>query len=107
MRLAREIVTMYHSADAAEIAEAGFVQTFSEGGIPDDIHTVTVSPDALLQTVLVEQDVVPSNSEFRSLIDGGAITHIEKKKKITDAQATAQSGVYKIGKRRFIRIGLH
>ena len=36
MRLAREIVTMYHGAENAELAEKNFTETLSKGGNPEN-----------------------------------------------------------------------
>ena len=40
MRLAREIVTLYHGADAAAHAESQFTAVFTDGGVPEDITEV-------------------------------------------------------------------
>jgi tyrosyl-tRNA synthetase len=103
-RLAREIVSMYHSkADALE-AEKNFTQTFSEKGIPQDVSVIETNTDTLLVDVLLTHHVVSSKTEFRRLIDEGAIFHLEEHKKITNVQDVAHTGTYRIGKKRFIQI---
>ena len=104
MKLAREIVQMYHDEDAALSAEAQFTKTFSEGGVPDEVQTVSVSTDALLVDVLLEQGLVESKTEFRRLVESSAIMHTDSGAKVEDPGARAQAGIYKIGKRRFIKI---
>ena len=45
-RLARELVTLYHSADAAASAEAEFDKVFARKEVPDEIADFAVRPDA-------------------------------------------------------------
>src|SRR3989344_8242115 len=40
IRLAFEITKIYHGEKAAEEAEKNFIETFTKGGIPQDIKTV-------------------------------------------------------------------
>lgn len=107
MHLAREIVTMYHSADDAKKAEESFQSTFAKGEIPKDTKTVTVNIKVPLVDILMKQGLVASKSEFRRLVQEGAITfhgEIEEKKIIDPASLVDQSGALKIGKRRFLKI---
>src|SRR3989344_1389288 len=68
-----------------------FEETFSKGGIPKDIKTVEAGKDVPLAEILLENGLVSSKTEFNRLDKEGAINEIE-------------SGVYRIGKHRFIRI---
>jgi tyrosyl-tRNA synthetase len=104
MHLARELVTMYHGASEAQKAEQAFVGTFSEGGVPSDIQTIGVAAGTKLVDVALQQKIIASKSEWRRLVDEKAITELTTNQKITDQFAEAQSGTYKIGKRRFIKI---
>ena len=46
-----------------------------------------------------------SNTEFRRLVEEGAITILSNdNQKISDTQSLSQEGVYKIGKKRFVKI---
>jgi tyrosyl-tRNA synthetase len=104
MRLARELVEIYHSHEAALRAEKSFTMAFSEGGIPDDLVHVKVAADAKLVDVMVFQKIVASKSEWRRLIDERAVSIIETGEKIEDPYAFVQTGTYKIGKRRFLKL---
>ncbi len=105
MRLAREIVTLYHTAKAAQQAEDNFTNTFSKGGVPENIETISASKDSLLADVLVEKGIVASKTEWRRLVTENAVTETASNIKITDPFAKVESaGTYKIGKRRFIKI---
>jgi tyrosyl-tRNA synthetase len=106
MRLAREIVKMYHSEEAAEKAERSWVETFSQGGVPENIQELNSL--GLLKDTLVKNGVVASNSEFGRLLSAGAITRIDEdagENKITDAGTPASSGgIYRVGKHRFVKV---
>lgn len=105
MRLAREITEMYHGREKSEKAESAFENTFSKGGVPEDIATTTVSKGALLQTILKEQGLVESNSEYRRLVEAGAVSVVDTKEVITSSDSVVQeSCAYRIGKNRFIKI---
>ncbi len=106
MRLAREIVMMYHGAGEATKAEEQFTSTFGEGGIPSDIQEVQVQKNAVLVDVLIQTGVVASKTEWRRLVEDGAVTVPEKgHEKITDHNAiVSETVVVKVGKRRFIKI---
>lgn len=108
MRLAGEIVAIYHGEGARLIAEQDFITKFQKKEIPDDVPEVTVSKDTPLIDVFKNQGIVESNSEFRRLVEEGAITHLtNENQKISDTTVSAQEGVYKIGKKRFVKIVLN
>ena len=106
MRLARELVTMYHNKEAAQKAGESFVSTFSQGGVPQDVQEIKAA--GLLRETLVKNEIVPSNSEFSRLVLAGAIRRIDKSSgevKIGSANAPAPVGaVFRIGKHRFVKI---
>lgn len=105
MRLAKEIVEMYHGREKALSAEQTFVHTFSKGGIPEGVPEVSVKEGGLLVDVLLDQHIVPSKTEFRRLVDSRAIEHMESKKGIDSYEETIQkTGTYRIGKKRFIKV---
>lgn len=91
MRLAREIVKIYHGEDKAGEAEEFFENTFSKREIPTDIKTAKASKDESLAEIMVREGVVASKSEFARLEKAGAIEELE-------------NGVYRIGKHRFLKI---
>jgi tyrosyl-tRNA synthetase len=105
MRLAREIVSLYHGEDLAQIAEDNFVNTFSNREIPSDAPTVQVILGTKIVDVLLESEIVESKSDWRRLVEEGAVTNAETEEKISSVDETIESNiVLKIGKRRFIRI---
>jgi tyrosyl-tRNA synthetase len=74
MRLAREIVALYHSTDAARDAEDFFIETFSKGEVPADVPIVSVKMGTLLLDAIMESKLVESRSDGRRLFEQGAIS---------------------------------
>lgn len=91
VRLAKEIVEIYHGPDQAEKAEANFEETFSNKGVPKDIKTVKAEKGTPLVDILLKEELVASKTEFNRLEKDGAIKEIE-------------NGVYRIGKHRFLKV---
>src|ERR1035437_176646 len=105
MRLAREIVEMYHGNQKSKEAEEAFVNTFSKKGIPESVPEVEVSKGTPLIDVLVDQGLITSKGEFRRLIESGAVEHMEPGNPVSTIDfAITESGTYRIGKKRFIKI---
>jgi tyrosyl-tRNA synthetase len=104
-RLAREIVSTYHGEEAAETAQTAFVSTFSEGNVPDDIPVIRAPFGTPLVDLLLRAKLITSTSDWRRLIEQGAVKNTETDEKITDINAVfGQNTVLKIGKRRFLRL---
>ena len=104
MRLAREIVTLYHSADAAQKAEQAFVSTFQKGAVPNDVDEVVREKGETYADALVRAGIVVSKGELSRLFSAGAVSDAvtgEKYEKIHDAPGAT----LKIGKRRFVKLG--
>lgn len=105
MRLAREITTIYHGEAAAKEAEEGFNETFSKGGVPNDIEVVKAAQGSELVKVLLSQGLVESKTAWRRLVADGAVTNMDTGQKIESPDVKLEeSMVLKIGKHRFIKI---
>ena len=104
MRLAKEIITIIHNENKAKVAEQNFIKTFQKKEVPDQIKKVKAGVDGLLIDVLLSNKVVQSKTEFRRLINEGAISIIDEEEKITQVDELARPAVYRIGKKRFIQI---
>jgi len=104
MRLAREIVSVYHGDKKADKAEQNFVNTFQNKKVPEEVSEVVVEKGTPLLDVLLKNGLVKSKTEFRRLVKDGAIK-FEDGRKITDGSYKIIAGaVLKVGKRRFIKI---
>lgn len=77
-RLAREIVTMYHNANAAEKAEAEFGKVFGGKEAPSRMREVTVKKEKMnIVELVIAAGLVGSKNEARRLIEQGGI-HIQR-----------------------------
>ena len=112
MRLAREIVALYHGEAAAESAEESFKAVFQQGDIPDDIPELSLSPELLdekgcvwIVRMLTDLELCSSSSEARRLIDQGAVSIDHIKQEDTEAIIKVCKGMLvRVGKRRFARL---
>jgi tyrosyl-tRNA synthetase len=114
-RLARELVTLYHNAEAAKDAEKEFDRLFAKKGrgagwveqLPEKIpeYDVEVGDEGIgILALLVRTGLAASRSEARRLVEQGGV--LVDGKKISDYNALVQiveSAVLKVGKRRFAR----
>ncbi len=100
--LAKEIVSMYHSKEEADIAFINFHKVFTEGGVPDNV--IEVFSKGKLSDVLIENNIVSSKGEFKKLVSEKAIFFVDEKRIVSDFNENTQKGVYRVGKRRFIKI---
>ncbi|MBX7213487.1 MAG: tyrosine--tRNA ligase [Thermoflexales bacterium] len=105
MELAREIVTIFHDADAAARAERDFITRFREREVPENIPDVTVTGSLNIVDVIAEAKLAKSKGEARRLIEGGGVT--VDGRKVADWKETldlAQPVVLKVGKRQYARV---
>lgn len=104
MKLAREIVSTFCGPKQAELAEEKWEKTFSKKETPEDVEEIKTQKDTLLVDVMISGKIVSSKSDFRRLIEGGAITRLEDNTKIEDFNQKSKEGVYRVGKKRFVKI---
>ncbi|HAS84453.1 MAG TPA: tyrosine--tRNA ligase [Candidatus Yonathbacteria bacterium] len=105
LQLAEEIVSMYHGKDEAVRAREAFLSTFQKKEIPEDIEEI--KGEGKLGELLKSNEIVSSMTDWRRLVDEGAVKRLiegDDEEKITDDTLLATPGVYKIGKRRFVKI---
>ncbi|GAB1386110.1 tyrosine--tRNA ligase [Melaminivora sp.] len=104
--LAQEITTRFHSAQAADAAQADFSHR-SKGGIPDQIPEVQLSGVPLgIGALLKQANLAPSTSEAHRLIDGGGVR--VDGSPVSDKGLKLAAGCYvvQVGKRKFARVTL-
>lgn len=104
MRLAREIVTLYHSAEAAVDAEQHFITVFSRNELPADMPTAAVPATTDALEILVTLELAGSRAEARRLLEQGGVKVNNEKHPAWDAPLTLQAGdVIQVGKRKFVK----
>lgn len=102
VKLAKEIVKIYHGEKAALEAEENFQKTFSKGEFPDGAQILEVEKGEKIIDAVVGEKLVESKSEFRRLVENGAVSEYPDKK-ITDPNAPVLRDMkIKIGKKIFV-----
>jgi len=104
--LAKEITTRFHSAAAAEAAEADF-NNRARGGVPDEIAAVKLGGAPLgIGALLKQSNLAPSTSEALRLVDGGGVR--VDGSVVSDRGLKLEAGTYvvQVGKRKFARVTL-
>ncbi len=107
LELAEEIVKMYYGKEEALRAREGFISTFQKKEIPQEINEVGIKNEGeFLVDTLLSAGLISSKTDFRRLVDEGAIKKLfdNKEEKIIDSKVVTEKGIYKIGKRRFVKI---
>jgi tyrosyl-tRNA synthetase len=104
--LAKEITARFHSAQAADAAEADF-NNRAKGGIPDDIPEVSLSGAPLgIGALLKQAGLVPSTSEGLRMIEQGGVKIDGATVSDKALKVGAGTMVVQVGKRKFARVTL-
>lgn len=103
-RLAKEIVTIYHSPKAADSAQEAFNRTFRDNKLPEEITQVTVE-GSHWQTVdlLLKADLAESKSQARRLLEQGSI-RLNQEKTNAPSLNVKTGDVLQVGKRSFRKL---
>ena len=105
--LAKKLVSMYHTDEAADNAEAEFDRIFIKKDVPDDMPELEVTKDQSknILDIIMEVGFAPSRAEARRLVQQGGVSisgtkveDIALEVKFEDDQ------ILKVGKRKFIKL---
>ncbi|PIT93227.1 MAG: tyrosine--tRNA ligase, partial [Candidatus Harrisonbacteria bacterium CG10_big_fil_rev_8_21_14_0_10_38_8] len=106
IRLAKEIVTLYHSKDKAEKASEEFNKVYSKKDLPTEISEVKILEDKLsLLNLVFSSGLVVSKGDARRMITQGAVK-INNEKKTDEAEVIQleDNMIVQVGPRRFSKI---
>ena len=103
--LAQEIVTRFHSRQAAEDALAAFEARFRDGAIPENMPEIHLSgaPVGILK-LLRESGLVASGAEAQRNVEQGGVRVNSDKIEDKALQLSAGTYVIQVGKRKFARV---
>ena len=107
MQLAREIVSIFHSAADADAAQARWNDVFRSGsGVPEDIAEAELDSEEEIRDILVRLKMVGSRGEARRLIQQNGVRLNERKVESLQATITTEMlpAVLQVGKRQFVRL---
>ena len=107
MRLAREIVSIFHSPKAAEEAQKRWDEVFRGGsGVPEDIPEASLAAEERIVDILRRLEMVSSGAEARRLIEQNGVRLDGAP--VTDHYAVIKPDtlpvVLQVGKRKFVRL---
>jgi tyrosyl-tRNA synthetase len=109
-KLARIIISEFHSDEAAETADQEFRRVFSNREVPTDIEEKTLpasSEPQLVSKVIATAGLAESNKDAQRLIAQGGVLVDDAKVESLKQTLPAEAGsayVVKVGKRRFAKI---
>lgn len=104
--LAHEMVSRYHSSDAADQARQGFNAVFAGGAVPEDIaeyacaHGEDSTPPAFLEAA----GLVASRGEAKRLIKSGSLSVDDVRHEDATTPLAPGSYIVKLGKKRFLKL---
>jgi tyrosyl-tRNA synthetase len=107
MKLAREIVSIFHSPEDAVASQERWDEVFRGGsGIPDDIPEAVLTEAEEIRDILVRLEMVGSRAEAKRMIQQDGVRLNDEK--VDNVQATLTPddlpAVLQVGKRKFIRL---
>jgi tyrosyl-tRNA synthetase len=104
IRLASEIVKMYHSEEAAKEAQEFFINTFSKKQIPTDVAECEAVENVL--EFMVNAKVAESKSDARRKVEQGGVSIDGEKIMLGETleKAKHDGKIMKVGKKDFVKI---
>jgi tyrosyl-tRNA synthetase len=103
MKLAREIVEIFHDPAAALSAEENFVRVFQKHDQPDDMPEYVLKSGQSVLDVLQDSGMIQSRSEGRRLISQNGV-RLDGEVLDDPNQLFPHPGVLQAGKRRFTKV---
>lgn len=108
LELAKVLVSMYHSSEAADEAYSEFLRVFSQKELPADMPEYTVTPDdegkVNLIELLCDAGLASSKGEARRLIRQGAVKLNGSKMSDTTVAVDDAEGTLQVGPRKFLKL---
>jgi len=107
MRLAKEVVSIYHGSKAAEEAESSFIAVFQKGGVPENMPELHAEKDEyeVFELACLYFGDKKSKGDIRRLFEQGAISYCEEK--VTDVHTKVkvkEGDTMKVGKKEWFKI---
>lgn len=104
MQLAREIVRLYNSNEAALLAEKHFISVFQNNQLPEDIPSINIRDNENIIDIIVKSNMIASKSEVKRLILQGGLKINGDKVLEIESTTIKNNDVIQIGKRKFLKV---
>lgn len=109
VRLAKRIISRYHSVQEADEAEADFINVFSNNQLPDDIPEIELAVEGdgsyWLPKLLSVLKLVGSTSDGKRMFEQGGVK-INGEKAVADTITVEDGMILQVGKRKFAKLKL-
>jgi tyrosyl-tRNA synthetase len=106
MRLAREITTLFHGSEGAEIGERFFTDVFQRQQLPEDMPERVIEEPVGLLTLISEAGFARGTGAARRLVQQNAVSLDDEK--VVDPELvinpSTEPQVLRVGKRNFLRL---
>lgn len=103
MKLAREIVEIFYSVEAAKQSEEAFVQVFQRGAAPEDMAEFAIQAGQTVLDVLLASNLVTSKSDGKRLLSQNGV-RLDGEVLTDGNQVFPHPGVLQVGKRKFLKV---
>jgi len=106
LRLAEEIVKIYHGESESKTAVEYFIHTISKGEIPENVRPSEAPPETTIIEFMVFEKLASSKSDARRKIEQGGVELDGKKVDDWQMQLSESDNgkILKVGKKDFVKI---
>lgn len=108
MELAKIITSLYHTQEETKIAIDYFDNVFKKGKLPGIVPELAIPVECNMLkeiiSLLVKNNYVNSNKEFRRLVNQGGVQINQKRIDDFDNACIFNGDIIKIGKKKFVKI---
>lgn len=104
MKLAFEIVDIFHGTEAARAAEEHFRTVFQQRELPPEMPTLALSGPVVIIDLLSDAGLAATRSEARRLIQQGGVRLDGQVVDELDRVVEPREQVLQVGKRRFLKL---
>lgn len=103
MRIAHEIVSIFHSEQDAVRAQNEFIRVFQQKDVPQDVPEYNLQTGQTVLDVLFDSGLVTTKSEARRLISQNGV-RLDGETLKDPNQIFPHDGILQVGKRKFLRV---
>jgi tyrosyl-tRNA synthetase len=104
MRLAFEIVDIFHGTEAAEQAQEHFATVFQQRALPPEIPALALKGPTPLVEAIVQAGMAGSKSQARRLVTQGGVRLDGQPVDDVDTVVEARGQILQVGRRRYARL---
>ncbi|MCK4912372.1 MAG: tyrosine--tRNA ligase [Candidatus Omnitrophica bacterium] len=111
LNLSESIVSFYHSKEKAQKERKEFEGVFSKGQLPKEMPIVKVKESVVdIIEILHNAKMVASKNEARRLLSQGSISLLDSEAKVIavlkeqSLKISSQGAIFKVGKKRFLKL---